>query len=47
MGRKTRALGDDLAEDPLYAELLNGHMGYLDPIHCGTENTTAVKIYKA
>jgi anaerobic selenocysteine-containing dehydrogenase len=47
LGRRTHALGDELAEDPLYAELLNGHVGYLDPIHGGTENTTAVKIYKA
>jgi anaerobic selenocysteine-containing dehydrogenase len=47
LGRRTHALGDALADDPFYAELINGHRGYLDPIHGGTENTVAVKIYKA
>ena len=47
LGRKTKSLGEHLVNDPLYAEMLNGHTGYLEPIHGGTENTTRVKIYKA
>ena len=31
----------------MYAELINGNTGYLEPITGGTENTTRVKITKA
>lgn len=46
IGRKTKSLGEELTRDPLYAELLNGNLEYLEPITGGTEDTVRVKVTK-
>lgn len=47
IGRKTKTLGEALTRDPMYAELLNGNLEYLEPLTGGTEDTVRVKIKKA
>lgn len=47
LGRYVKTLGERTANQTCFNSLLNGSLGYCNPIHGGLETTARVKVYKA
>lgn len=47
LGRYVKSLGEKTASQTCFNALLNGELGYINPIHGGLETTARVKVYKA